>query len=87
MHYRRPRNQGIAPGGPQVVDLELGGHDRSPEDATGREGERIVGSVADNSSVDETMLLLQLGANGNPDFRATLRKNPKLGTQEGVEGL
>ncbi len=33
------------------------------------------------------MLLPELGANRNPDFRATLRKNPKLGAQEGAEGL
>lgn len=75
------RDQRFAPGGSQIVDLELGGHDACLQCAAAREGERIVGRVADDAAMDEPVLLLQLGANRNPEFGLPVHEAEQYATR------
>ena len=87
MNDRCPGKQRITLGGSQVVDLELERHNVGPQHAAAREGKRIVRGIADDSSMDEPMLLLQLVSNRNPEFSVPVRKVKQLGAQENAERL
>jgi len=87
VHNRGARDEKIALGRSQVVDLELRGHDGRTQDATARERESVVCGVAHDSAMDETMLLLQFGPDRNPDFGATFRESEQLGTEQDAEWL
>ena len=79
MNDRCPGDQRIALDGPQVVDLELGSHHIGPQHAAACEGESIVRGIADDSPMDESMLLPQLVSNRNPEFSIPVRKVEQLG--------
>ena len=82
-----PGDQRITLSRSQVVDLELGSHDVGSQHATACEGQCIVRGIADDSSMDESMLLLQLAANRNPELSSPVRKAEQLGAQENAERL
>ncbi len=83
----RPCDQPVAPGRPQVVDLELGGDHGYLQRCATRIGERVVGQVAHHAAVHEAVLLQQLRRDGQAQFTARRREGGQLGPQQLAEGL
>jgi hypothetical protein len=54
-----------------VVDLELRGHHQCIQHGGTNIGQRSIGSVTQHSSVHETILLAELGPDGQPQLRST----------------
>jgi hypothetical protein len=78
----------IADRRPQVVDLELRGDDPlSREGATAGIGQRVIGQIAEDATMDEAILLLEFMAHRQAEFGTPRLECGQFGTEHGAEGL
>jgi len=78
---RGPRDDEFSHRGADIVDLKLRCDDVWTQDTSTGIGERIVRGIADNSPVNEAMLLLQISPERNLQLNASLTECEQLGAK------